>query len=174
MLTGGTVPDGAGYFYPPDRPRRRARRRGHPATGDLRTGRADRHLHHRGRGDPLANDTEYGLVSYVYTGDLARGLRVSERIETGMVGLNRGLVSDPAAPFGGVKECGLGREGGPKGLLAFTEPSTSPSTGRDPLDGGRLGCPLLRRPMTFKPPRRTRRTARVLERLYDLLVQPRP
>jgi succinate-semialdehyde dehydrogenase / glutarate-semialdehyde dehydrogenase len=69
----------------------------------------------------LANNTEYGLVSYVYTADLARGLRVSERIEAGMVGLNRGLVSDPAAPFGGVKESGLGREGGVAGLLAFTE-----------------------------------------------------
>ena len=60
-------------------------------------------------------------MSYVYTGDLARGLRVSERIEAGMVGLNRGLVSDPAAPFGGVKQSGLGREGGHEGLLAFTE-----------------------------------------------------
>ena len=69
----------------------------------------------------LANNTEYGLVSYVYTADLARGLRVSEQIEAGMVGLNRGLVSDPAAPFGGVKESGLGREGGIEGLLAFTE-----------------------------------------------------
>jgi succinate-semialdehyde dehydrogenase / glutarate-semialdehyde dehydrogenase len=69
----------------------------------------------------LANNTEYGLVSYVYTADLARGLRVSEAIEAGMVGLNRGLVSDPAAPFGGVKESGLGREGGVDGLLAFTE-----------------------------------------------------
>ncbi|WP_426565025.1 NAD-dependent succinate-semialdehyde dehydrogenase [Angustibacter sp. McL0619] len=69
----------------------------------------------------LANNTEYGLVSYVYTADLGRGLRVSEAIEAGMVGLNRGLVSDPAAPFGGVKESGLGREGGIEGLLAFTE-----------------------------------------------------
>jgi succinate-semialdehyde dehydrogenase / glutarate-semialdehyde dehydrogenase len=69
----------------------------------------------------LANNTEYGLVSYVYTADLARGMRVSEAIEAGMVGLNRGLVSDPAAPFGGVKESGLGREGGVDGLLAFTE-----------------------------------------------------
>jgi succinate-semialdehyde dehydrogenase/glutarate-semialdehyde dehydrogenase len=68
-----------------------------------------------------ANDTEYGLVSYVYTGDLARGLRVSEALETGMVGLNRGLVSDPAAPFGGVKQSGIGREGGHEGLLDYTE-----------------------------------------------------
>ncbi|MBK5250173.1 MAG: aldehyde dehydrogenase family protein [Actinomycetales bacterium] len=69
----------------------------------------------------LANATEFGLVSYVYTADLARGLRVSEALECGMVGLNRGLVSDPAAPFGGVKQSGLGREGGHEGLLEFTE-----------------------------------------------------
>ncbi|UQX88465.1 NAD-dependent succinate-semialdehyde dehydrogenase [Jatrophihabitans telluris] len=69
----------------------------------------------------LANATEYGLVSYVYTGDLARGLRVSERLESGMVGLNRGLVSDPAAPFGGVKQSGIGREGGHEGVLDYTE-----------------------------------------------------
>lgn len=69
----------------------------------------------------LANDTEYGLVAYVYTGDLARGLRVSERLESGMVGLNRGLVSDPAAPFGGVKQSGIGREGGHDGLLEYLE-----------------------------------------------------
>jgi succinate-semialdehyde dehydrogenase/glutarate-semialdehyde dehydrogenase len=69
----------------------------------------------------LANDTEYGLVAYVYTGDLSRGLRVSEAIEAGMVGLNRGLVSDPAAPFGGVKQSGIGREGGHDGLLEYLE-----------------------------------------------------
>jgi succinate-semialdehyde dehydrogenase / glutarate-semialdehyde dehydrogenase len=68
-----------------------------------------------------ANDTEFGLVAYVYTGDLARGLRVSEALECGMVGLNRGLVSDPAAPFGGVKQSGIGREGGHEGLLDYTE-----------------------------------------------------
>jgi succinate-semialdehyde dehydrogenase / glutarate-semialdehyde dehydrogenase len=69
----------------------------------------------------LANDSEFGLVSYVYTGDLARGLRVSEALEAGMVGLNRGLVSDPAAPFGGVKQSGIGREGGHEGLLDYLE-----------------------------------------------------
>jgi succinate-semialdehyde dehydrogenase / glutarate-semialdehyde dehydrogenase len=69
----------------------------------------------------LANDTEYGLVAYLYTGDLARGLRVSERLEAGMVGLNRGLVSDPAAPFGGVKQSGIGREGGREGILDYLE-----------------------------------------------------
>lgn len=69
----------------------------------------------------LANDTEYGLVAYVYTSDLARGLRVSERLEAGMIGLNRGVVSDPAAPFGGVKQSGLGREGGHHGILEYLE-----------------------------------------------------
>jgi len=68
-----------------------------------------------------ANDTEYGLVAYVYTRDLARGLRVTEKLEFGMVGLNRGLVSDPAAPFGGVKQSGLGREGAHEGLMEFLE-----------------------------------------------------
>jgi succinate-semialdehyde dehydrogenase / glutarate-semialdehyde dehydrogenase len=70
----------------------------------------------------MANDTEHGLVAYVFTRDLARGLAVGEAIETGMVGLNRGVVSDPAAPFGGVKQSGVGREGGHHGLLEFLEP----------------------------------------------------
>ncbi|HWK72531.1 NAD-dependent succinate-semialdehyde dehydrogenase [Pollutimonas sp. M17] len=68
-----------------------------------------------------ANDTEYGLVAYVYTRDLARGLRVSEKLEAGMLALNRGLVSDPAAPFGGTKQSGLGREGAHHGMLEFME-----------------------------------------------------
>ena len=68
-----------------------------------------------------ANDTEYGLVAYVFTQDVARGLRVSERLEAGMLALNRGLVSDPAAPFGGVKQSGLGREGAHHGMLEFME-----------------------------------------------------
>ncbi|BDT88186.1 NAD-dependent succinate-semialdehyde dehydrogenase [Nocardia cyriacigeorgica] len=68
-----------------------------------------------------ANDTPYGLVGYVFTENLRRGLRVCEALETGMVGLNRGVVSDPAAPFGGVKESGLGREGGTSGIDEFLE-----------------------------------------------------
>jgi succinate-semialdehyde dehydrogenase/glutarate-semialdehyde dehydrogenase len=68
-----------------------------------------------------ANDTEYGLVSYVFSADLGRALRVSERLESGMVAINRGLVSDPAAPFGGVKQSGLGREGAHHGILDFME-----------------------------------------------------
>jgi succinate-semialdehyde dehydrogenase/glutarate-semialdehyde dehydrogenase len=68
-----------------------------------------------------ANSTELGLSAYVYTSDLSRGLRVAGRLESGMVAINRGLVSDPAAPFGGVKQSGLGREGAHDGLLEFTE-----------------------------------------------------
>jgi succinate-semialdehyde dehydrogenase/glutarate-semialdehyde dehydrogenase len=68
-----------------------------------------------------ANATEYGLVAYLYTRDLTRGLALSERLEVGMVGLNRGIVSDPAAPFGGVKQSGLGREGAHEGLMEFLE-----------------------------------------------------
>ena len=68
-----------------------------------------------------ANDTEHGLVSYIYTSDRAAGIELGLRLETGMVGLNRGIVSDPAAPFGGVKQSGIGREGGREGLLDYTE-----------------------------------------------------
>ena len=68
-----------------------------------------------------ANDTEMGLTGYVYTSDLAKGLSVSERIQAGMIGLNRGAVSDPAAPFGGMKQSGLGREGAQEGILEFCE-----------------------------------------------------
>lgn len=68
-----------------------------------------------------ANDTEYGLVAYVFTEDMKRGLKVCESLDYGMVGLNRGLVSDPAAPFGGTKQSGLGREGGHEGMLEFME-----------------------------------------------------
>jgi succinate-semialdehyde dehydrogenase/glutarate-semialdehyde dehydrogenase len=121
VLAGGAVPDGVGYFYPPtvlagvapDSPLLREEIFGPVApivTFDT-----------EGEAVALANDTEYGLVSYLYTEDLARGLRVSERLEAGMIGLNRGLVSDPAAPFGGVKQSGLGREGGHDGLLEYTE-----------------------------------------------------
>lgn len=69
----------------------------------------------------LANNTEYGLAAYIYSGDLKRALKVGKRLETGMLGINRGLMSDPAAPFGGVKQSGLGREGGVTGILEFME-----------------------------------------------------
>ncbi|TMK97139.1 MAG: NAD-dependent succinate-semialdehyde dehydrogenase [Actinobacteria bacterium] len=68
-----------------------------------------------------ANRTQYGLVAYVYTRDLARALRVCERLETGMIGLNQGVVSNPAAPFGGVKQSGFGREGGFEGIGEYLE-----------------------------------------------------
>jgi succinate-semialdehyde dehydrogenase/glutarate-semialdehyde dehydrogenase len=68
-----------------------------------------------------ANNTEMGLIGYVYTGDLARGLSVSQRIQAGMIGLNRGAISDPAAPFGGMKQSGLGREGASDGIYEFCE-----------------------------------------------------
>jgi succinate-semialdehyde dehydrogenase / glutarate-semialdehyde dehydrogenase len=121
VTVGGTLPDGPGYYYPatvltdvaPDAAILQTEIFG-PVAPIVRFSTEDEAVR-------LANNTEYGLVSYVYTSDLSRGLRVSEAIEAGMVGLNRGLVSDPAAPFGGVKESGLGREGGVEGLLAFTE-----------------------------------------------------
>jgi succinate-semialdehyde dehydrogenase/glutarate-semialdehyde dehydrogenase len=68
-----------------------------------------------------ANSTPYGLISYIFTRNLAKGLHVAEQIESGMIGLNRGVVSDPAAPFGGVKQSGVGREGAHEGMLEFLE-----------------------------------------------------
>jgi len=120
-VTGGRAPDRRGFFYLPtvlgDVP---------PDAAILGTeifGPVAPVVRFRDEADVIrwANDTEYGLVSYLYTGDLRRALRVSEALETGMVGVNRGIVSDPAAPFGGVKQSGIGREGGHEGLLEFTE-----------------------------------------------------
>jgi succinate-semialdehyde dehydrogenase/glutarate-semialdehyde dehydrogenase len=121
LLTGGTVPDGAGYFYPPtvltDVPKN-ARMASEEIFGPVAplTSFTD-----EDEVVAAANDTEYGLVAFVYTNDLRRGLRVSEALESGMVGLNQGVVSNPAAPFGGVKASGLGREGGPTGIDEFLE-----------------------------------------------------
>jgi succinate-semialdehyde dehydrogenase/glutarate-semialdehyde dehydrogenase len=69
----------------------------------------------------MANDTEYGLVAYLFTQDITRALTVAEGLETGMVGLNQGIVSNPAAPFGGVKHSGFGREGGEEGIEEYLE-----------------------------------------------------
>jgi len=69
----------------------------------------------------VANDTEFGLVSYLYTSDLNRAIRVCEALETGMIGLNQGKVSNPAAPFGGVKHSGFGREGGREGIDEYLD-----------------------------------------------------
>ncbi len=120
-VLGGSAPDGDGFYYPPtvlkDVPRDSA-----VATEEI-FGPVAPIISVRSDEDAiaLANDTTMGLTGYVYTRDLARGLRVSERLEVGMVGLNRGLVSDPAAPFGGVKESGLGREGGFEGIGEYLE-----------------------------------------------------
>jgi succinate-semialdehyde dehydrogenase/glutarate-semialdehyde dehydrogenase len=117
----GTVPDGPGHF--------------HPATVLVDVPDDARILHEEVFGPvaPIstftdeeemltrANATVHGLASYVYSRDVGRALRIAERLEAGMVGVNRGLLSDPAAPFGGVKQSGLGREGGREGIEAFLE-----------------------------------------------------
>jgi succinate-semialdehyde dehydrogenase / glutarate-semialdehyde dehydrogenase len=119
--TGGGVVDGPGYFYLPtvlaDVPP------GAPVLSEEIFGPVAPVVAFDSEAEAvaLANDTEYGLVSYVCTGELAKGLRVAEGLDSGMVGLNRGMVSDPAAPFGGTKQSGLGREGGQEGMLEFTE-----------------------------------------------------
>ncbi|MCE7007262.1 NAD-dependent succinate-semialdehyde dehydrogenase [Kibdelosporangium philippinense] len=120
-LVGGARPDGPGFYYPatvladvPSTAPVLAEEIFGPVAPIVTFSSEDEAVR-------LANATEHGLVSYVYTADLARGLRVSEALESGMVGLNRGLVSEPAAPFGGVKQSGLGREGGHEGLLEYTE-----------------------------------------------------
>ena len=121
VLLGGRAPERRGYFYEPtviDQVPASARIVGTEIFGPVAP---IVRFSDEAQLVQWANATEYGLVSYVYTGDLRRGLRVSEALETGMVGLNRGLVSDPAAPFGGVKQSGLGREGGHDGLLEFME-----------------------------------------------------
>jgi succinate-semialdehyde dehydrogenase/glutarate-semialdehyde dehydrogenase len=121
LLAGGKAIDGAGYYYPPTvvtnvplQARMVSEEIFGPVASVIPFDSEDEVI-------AAANDSEYGLAAYVFTEDLRRGLRVSERIESGMVALNRGLVSDPAAPFGGVKQSGLGREGAHQGLLDFTE-----------------------------------------------------
>ena len=121
ILTGGTLPDGPGYFYPPT------------VLVDVPIGAE---LMHEEIFGPvaavtvfdsedevlrLANDTEWGLAGYVYTQALKTAQRFSEELEVGMVGINTGLVSNPAAPFGGIKQSGLGREGGKVGIEEFLE-----------------------------------------------------
>ncbi|CAN5265228.1 NAD-dependent succinate-semialdehyde dehydrogenase [soil metagenome] len=119
VLTGGETPKGPGFFYPPtvltdapaDAEIARSEIFGPVAVisaFDTEDEAVDR-----------ANDSPVGLTAYLFTRDLSRALRVTERLEVGMVGLNRGLVSNPAAPFGGVKDSGLGREGGPEGIAEY-------------------------------------------------------
>jgi succinate-semialdehyde dehydrogenase/glutarate-semialdehyde dehydrogenase len=118
--TGGTTPEGAGAFY--------------PATV-ISVDKSNDILNHEVFGPvapivtfdtdaeaiQLANSTDFGLISYVFTKDLARAIRTAEAIESGMVAINKGVISDPAAPFGGVKQSGLGREGGFDGIHEFLE-----------------------------------------------------
>jgi succinate-semialdehyde dehydrogenase / glutarate-semialdehyde dehydrogenase len=120
-VVGGEIPDGRGYFYPPT------------VLGDVPEGARVNKEEIFGPVAPVgsfeseedaiarANDTEYGLVAYVFTRDIKRALRVCEALETGMVGLNQGMVSNAGAPFGGVKQSGIGREGGKEGLEEFLE-----------------------------------------------------
>jgi succinate-semialdehyde dehydrogenase/glutarate-semialdehyde dehydrogenase len=120
-LVGGHARDGAGYFYDPtvltdipdDAELLREEIFGPVAPVK---GFAD-----EDEAIAEANNTEFGLVAYVYTNDLKRALRVVERLETGMVGLNQGMVSNAAAPFGGIKQSGFGREGGPEGIEEYLE-----------------------------------------------------
>ena len=121
VVCGGDVPDGAGYFYSPT------------VLLDVPAGSAINTQEIFGPVAPIttfdseadavrmANDTEYGLASYVYTRDLARTIRLAEALEFGMVGVNTGLISNPAAPFGGVKSSGFGREGGFEGIEEYLE-----------------------------------------------------
>ena len=120
VMTGGTLPDAEGAFYPAtvidvasDNPIL-----SHEVFGPVApvvTFDTDEEA------IAMANDTEYGLISYIYSEDLKRALRAAEAIESGMVAINRGVISDPAAPFGGVKQSGLGREGGFDGIHEFLQ-----------------------------------------------------
>ena len=121
VLVGGRALDGPGYFYEPtvlaDVPRdaRLLKEEIFGPVAPVTTFSTDEEAL------AAANDTEYGLVAYLYTRDLRRALRVSEGLETGMVGVNQGMVSNAAAPFGGVKHSGVGREGGFEGIKEYLE-----------------------------------------------------
>ena len=121
LLTGGKAPGGEGFFFPPtvladvpadaDAVRNEIFGPVAPITTFTSEDEAIR----------LANSTEYGLAAYAFTRDLARTIRLAERLETGMLGINTGLVSNPAAPFGGVKASGFGREGGFEGIEEYLD-----------------------------------------------------
>ena len=120
LILGGTTPEGVGAFYPAtvvsvDKT--------NPILNNEVFGPVAPVVTFEGDSEAieLANATEYGLISYVYSSDLKRAIRTAEAIESGMVAINRGVVSDPAAPFGGVKQSGLGREGGFAGIYEFLE-----------------------------------------------------
>jgi succinate-semialdehyde dehydrogenase/glutarate-semialdehyde dehydrogenase len=121
VLTGGAVPTGEGYFYPP------TVLANVPANANILSeeifGPVAPIITFKTEDEAvkLANLTEYGLVAYAFTENLNRGLRLAEKLEVGMFGLNTGIVSNPAAPFGGVKSSGLGREGGFEGIEEYLE-----------------------------------------------------
>ena len=121
VAVGGVAPDGAGHFYPAtvlaDVPAT-ARIFKEEVFGPVAPVIG---FDTEQEGIDAANDTEYGLAAYIYTQGLDRALRVAEAIEAGMVGINRGVISDPAAPFGGVKESGYGREGGSEGIEEYLD-----------------------------------------------------
>jgi succinate-semialdehyde dehydrogenase / glutarate-semialdehyde dehydrogenase len=121
VLTGGSAIERPGYFYPPT------------VLGGVPPSARVNHeeifgpvapittFNNDDEGIALANATQFGLVAYAFTESLTRAITVAEQLETGMVGINQGIVSNPAAPFGGVKASGLGREGGPEGIEEYLE-----------------------------------------------------
>jgi succinate-semialdehyde dehydrogenase/glutarate-semialdehyde dehydrogenase len=120
-VVGGHIPDGRGYFYEPTVLKNipdNARVLKEEIFGPVAP---VKDFTSEEEAIAAANDTEFGLVAYVFTRDIKRALRVCEGLETGMVGLNQGMVSNVGAPFGGVKQSGLGREGGKWGIEEFLE-----------------------------------------------------
>jgi succinate-semialdehyde dehydrogenase/glutarate-semialdehyde dehydrogenase len=120
LILGGTTPEGVGAFYPAtvvtiDKTNPILNNEVFGPVAPIVTFEGD------AEAIELANATEYGLISYVYSSDLKRAIKTAEAIESGMVAINRGVISDPAAPFGGVKQSGLGREGGFAGIYEFLE-----------------------------------------------------
>jgi succinate-semialdehyde dehydrogenase/glutarate-semialdehyde dehydrogenase len=120
VLTGGKTPDGPGAFYPATvlEVEKHAEILNHEVFGPVAPVVI---FDTDAEAIELANSTDFGLISYVYSENLKRAIQISEAIESGMVAINRGLISDPAAPFGGVKQSGLGREGGFDGIHEFLE-----------------------------------------------------
>ena len=120
-VTGGVRHDGAGYFYAPtvlsgvEAGSRILAEEVFGPVAPIATFETD------DEAIAAANDTEFGLVSYAFTESWSRGLKLIEALEAGMIGLNRGLVSNPAAPFGGIKQSGFGREGGPEGIQEYLD-----------------------------------------------------